>query len=420
MSNYLAIATVTATLKRILQIAIQQDVPGATVTTVRPDANGSNIPEVGINIFMYQATPNPAWRNADLRTRRPKGELSKQSQAGIDLYYLFTFHGNEVEYEPQRLLGSTIRTLVDQPVLTQEMIAETVNNCEFILGSTLAEQLEKVTLTPVQMNTEELSKIWSVFFQSPYVLSFAYQGSTILIEGDKPGKAGLPVKNRRFTVTIPNQPIIEEITSEEGLNRLFMLTNTIIIRGKNLQGNNAKVKIGEAIITPQNLAQSANDTQIRFHLDSLSPQEKQRLRIGVQSIQVQHYSSSNHDGFQPTAISNSLPFILIPTIQDGSIVKSEVEIDNNLYTLNLALQVNINVGVEQKIFLLLNQLASTDPSAYVFGVQSRNEITHNLTFKLKDIKPGEYLMRVQIDGADSLLESASLDSDEYTGPILEI
>jgi hypothetical protein len=416
MSNYLAIATVTATLKRILQIAIQQDVPGATVTTVRPDSNGSNIPEVGINIFMYQAIPNHAWRNADLRTRRPKGELSKQSQAGIDLYYLLTFHGNEVEYEPQRLLGSTIRTLVDQPVLTQEMIAETVNNCEFIVGSTLAEQVEKVTLTPAQMNTEELSKIWSVFFQSPYVLSFAYQGSTVLIEGDKPGKAGLPVKNRRFTVTIPNQPTIEEIASEEGVNRPFLLTNTVIIRGKNFQQHEVKVKVGKAIITPQQL----EDTQMQFHLNSLPSKEKEELRTGVQSIQVQHYPlSPNRNGSQPTAISNSLPFVLIPTIQEDSIFKSNVENDNNLYTLDLGFQVNLNVGIEQKVFLLLNQLALINPSAYVFAAQLRNEITHDLTFKLKDVQPGEYLIRVQIDGAESLLESASPDS-EYISPVVEI
>ena len=37
MSNFLAIATVTATLSRLLQAAVGADVPGATVTTIRPD-----------------------------------------------------------------------------------------------------------------------------------------------------------------------------------------------------------------------------------------------------------------------------------------------------------------------------------------------------------------------------------------------
>lgn len=287
MSNYLAIATVTATLQRILQTAIQQDIAGARVTTVKPDATGSGTPEVGVNIYMYQASPNPAWRNADLRTRRPKGDLSKQAQAGLDLYYLMTFYGNEVELEPQRLLGSTVRTLIDQPILTQEMISETVYGCDFLEGSTLAEQVEKVSLTPIPMNTEELSKIWSIFFQAPYILSFAYQGSTVLIEGDKPGKSGLPVKSRRFFVVIPNQPLIEEVVSSEGMNRLFLLGDTIIIRGQRLQNENVKIKIGEAIITPQQITV----TQIRCHLPSLPLLERDTLKAGVQSLQVLHCST---------------------------------------------------------------------------------------------------------------------------------
>ena len=93
MSNYLAIATITATLARLLQSSIQLDMPGAKVTTMRPEATGGKIPEVGMNVYLYQVIPNPAWRNYDLRNRRPKGELIKHSQAGLDLFYIMTFYG---------------------------------------------------------------------------------------------------------------------------------------------------------------------------------------------------------------------------------------------------------------------------------------------------------------------------------------
>ena len=43
MSNHLAIATVTATLQRILQDTAQVDVEGARVTTVRSDNVGRRI-----------------------------------------------------------------------------------------------------------------------------------------------------------------------------------------------------------------------------------------------------------------------------------------------------------------------------------------------------------------------------------------
>ena len=74
MSNHLAIATVTAALKQMLQVGISEDVPGAQVTTVRPDAASGNISGACINLFLYHAMPNTAWRNADLRTRRPEAD----------------------------------------------------------------------------------------------------------------------------------------------------------------------------------------------------------------------------------------------------------------------------------------------------------------------------------------------------------
>jgi len=414
MSNYLAIATVTATLQRILQAAIQQDVQGARVTNVKPDATGSGTPEVGVNIYMYQATPNPNWRNADLRTRRPKGELGKQAQAGIDLSYLMTFYGNEVELEPQRLLGSTIRTLMDKPVLTEEIIQATVNTFSFLEGSTLAEQLERVTMTPITMNTEELSKIWSVLFQTPYILSFAYQGSTVLIEGDKPGKAALPVQSRRFYVT-PNQPVIEQVVSNTGVNQAFVLNDAIIIRGKKLQSQNVQVKIGEARVTPQEVT----DTQIKLNLLSLSTEEVDKLRAGVQTLQILH-NTQNYMGDTPSGIvgSNIVPFVLCPTITTDDVAVSSIEVDNNLCTAELTVRVDLNIGESQRAFLLLNELISSNPAAYVFKARNQTQ-TRSLIFLVKDIKLGDYLVRVQIDGAESFLRTLQ-NSDEYISPRVEI
>ena len=116
MSNHLAIATVTATLSQIIGTAVSAVVPGADVTTLRPDAPQDNNRHTRVNLFLYQVTPNSAWRNADLPSRRPDGTLSQRPQAALDLYYLITFYGDENQLEPQRLLGSVFRAgvLVDQ------------------------------------------------------------------------------------------------------------------------------------------------------------------------------------------------------------------------------------------------------------------------------------------------------------------
>ena len=52
-------------------------------------------------------------------------------------------------------------------------------------GSNLADQVDVVRSRRSDYSLEELSKLWSIFFQSPYVLSVAYQASAVLIETDE-------------------------------------------------------------------------------------------------------------------------------------------------------------------------------------------------------------------------------------------
>jgi hypothetical protein len=429
MSNYLAIATVTATLQRILQTSVQVDIAGARVTTARPDASGSSTPEVGVNLFLYQAAPNPAWRNADLHTRRPKGDLVKHTQAGINLFYLMTFYGNEVELEPQRLMGSTIRTLVDQPILTPEMIRETVNHATFsyLQESTLAEQVERVTLVPTPMTTEELSKIWSVFFQTPYTLSFAYQGSTVLIEGDKPARRMLPLRSCQFFTT-PNQPLIDQITSDAGANQPITLSHSLTLQGRHLvadhpqilAGDRPQIRLGDAKVTPQEISAS----QIKLKLAEMSEAERAWLRAGVQSLQVLHPLTKRIPAEPDRAVgSNIVAFVLCPTITEVTCTNAQTN-EDDLYNAEIVVRTDLVIGAAQRLFLLLNELQTNHPAAYVFKATSRTADHTEVEFNVKDIKAGTYLVRIQIDSAESPLtvdlEASSPTFDQYIGPTVAI
>ena len=210
MSNYLAVATVTAVLRDILQEAAGAAVPGATVTTRRPEAvndGGQNKPVV--NIFLYRVTPNAAWRNTDIEIRYPdpqapedraRERIEKRPQVPLNLNYLFSFYGNELELEPQRLLGSVVGALHAQPRLSPEAVRGTVERERHLrlpdadpksyLDFQVA-QVERVKLTPVSLNLEELSKLWSVFFQVPYALSVVYEAAVVLIEAGAPRVPGI-------------------------------------------------------------------------------------------------------------------------------------------------------------------------------------------------------------------------------------
>ncbi len=202
MSNFLAIATVTATLRRALQTSVQTDVTGANATTLRPDDPALNGAASGVNIFLYQVIPNAAQRNADLPLRNAAGQLVQRPQIGLDLHYLLTCHGSEANLEPQRILGSVMRTLHARPIVTRQMIQDTLAdpNFSFLTASDLGNEIETVKFNPLGLSLEELSKLWSVFFETPYRLSVAYQASVVLIELAETPRAILPVQTRSIFV----------------------------------------------------------------------------------------------------------------------------------------------------------------------------------------------------------------------------
>ena len=71
------------------------------------------------------------------------------------------------------------------PMLTRQMIEDAINEYSDLSGSNLAGEIEKVKFTPVPLSLDELSKLWSVLFQTPHALSIVYQASVLLIDAGK-------------------------------------------------------------------------------------------------------------------------------------------------------------------------------------------------------------------------------------------
>ena len=123
MSNYLAIATVTAALRDLMQAAVNDIGINATVTTQRPAAvSGDEANAARVNIYLYQVTPNPYLGNSDLPTRRADGTLIERPRVALNLHYLLSFYGNETECEPERLLAKAVSGLHTQPQLSRSRL----------------------------------------------------------------------------------------------------------------------------------------------------------------------------------------------------------------------------------------------------------------------------------------------------------
>ena len=209
MSNYLAPATVTAALRTILIEGLAADnlalggLPvGTNVVVGRPDqVTDTNLPQ--INIYLYQVAPNTQWRNHDLPTRNERGHLARSPRAAIDLHFLLTFFGTEAQLEPQRIMGSVVHLMNDEPVLTRPRIEAAIAGFPFLANSDLANEIERVKFTPIAYSLEELSKLWSVFFNTTYSLSIAYSASVVFVEAVQATPVPLPVQERQV-VAIPS------------------------------------------------------------------------------------------------------------------------------------------------------------------------------------------------------------------------
>jgi len=125
-----------------------------------------------------------------LPTRDENSRLIQRPAAALDLHYLISFYGSEENLLPQQLLGVTAAELHRQAMLTRDtirdsigrLISENAARYGYLQNSDLVRQIDLVRLAPLSLNLEELSKLWSVFFQTSYALSMAYQASVILIE----------------------------------------------------------------------------------------------------------------------------------------------------------------------------------------------------------------------------------------------
>jgi uncharacterized protein DUF4255 len=394
MSNHLAIATVTAVLRKTLQDALdaaQPQVAGARVTTTRPNAPAADLPNPGVNIFLYQTTPSTTLRNADLPRRGADSTVLQQPQAALDLHYLLTFHGADPRLEPQIMHGIATRALHQQPVVTRAAIEATLADpvFDFLQGSDLADAVERVRVSSVALTVDEMAKLWQVFYQIPYVLSAAYRASVVLIEGELQARSALPVRATRLRVQASSGPSVDRLvsaadTSERGQVPI-LAGQDLVLTGRNLQAPVTRVRFGDLEVIPDPAAVS--DTRIR-----VTPPAT--LLAGVQGVEVVHRRTAE----PATAESGSgvAPFVLHPTItaqRNGT---------------NLTVSFTPPIGRTQRVAVVLNEVlapASREPNSYVFRAPPRlptdPDTAATLSIPFSGVAAGNYLVRAQVDGAES-------------------
>ena len=404
MSSPLAIAAVTAVLQKFLQNSVAKyGLDGILNGTVKVSAeppdridNGAASPD-RINLFLFQATENQGWRNNDLPTRAPNGDRITNPPLALDLSYLLTAYGS-ADFHAEALLGYAMSVFHEMPVLTRDAIRAaipvpppgTLPNA--LTNANLADQIEQIKIVPQVMSIEELSKIWSALL-TQYRPTAVYKASVVLIQSEKAVKPTLPVRVRQLLVLPFENPAIDLIQSQAtdldpiSPDQIILAGYNLVIDGRQLRGATTRVLFdGEEEIIPADDKTSASRIIVPLPAN---------LQPGLHSVQVTHpvaFDAALPNDTRRGVESNVAPFVLAPQITTPTPI-------NVPHNSTLSLGVAPAVGRAQRAALLVGSNTISiaprpvgDPPA------------STLDFPIPDFAPGDYLLRVQIDGAESPLE----------------
>lgn len=204
MSSALALASVTAVLKSVLENGLAaRGVAGALggdvgVSALPPDrvGAGGGDERAQLNVFLYLVTPHPRLRAPALVGRAPDGaapgDTADAPPLALDLHYLLTAYGAQ-DYHAEVLLGHALQLLHERPTLGREAVGAALaalsdGSDGRVVPPALAalraldvgEQVEELRITPEFQSAEDAAKLWSGL-QAKYRPSAAYKVSAVLI-----------------------------------------------------------------------------------------------------------------------------------------------------------------------------------------------------------------------------------------------
>jgi hypothetical protein len=259
-------------------------------------------------------------------------------------------------------------------------------------------QVPEVTIVPINLSFDDLSKTWSVFYQTPYVLSIGYKVMVVVVEGEESFRRGLPIRDRGGVgiAPFPAAPKIERIIAQGNVTGAIFADTVIAIQGRNLQGADTEVRIGDLRLTPT----AVTPQEVLVNL-AIVPIDS--LVAGMQSLQVAHRISNGIGAnLEQGVVSNPHPLLLCPKILRTRISESE-STDDGIRSCVLVIQLDLLVRPKQRVVAALNEFTDQNPRSYMFEGKAITEDKRSVRIPLTNIHVGEYLVRLLIDGVETKL-----------------
>jgi hypothetical protein len=416
MSSPLAIAAVTATLKDLLNDGLLNhdlsSIGSFSVSALPPDriTTGQNEPNQ-LNLFLYHLTPNLGWRNEGLPARDANGGRLANAPLALDLHYLLTAYGSE-DLNAEVLLGYAMQMLHETPILTRAQLRTVLGPPSPVDGTILpgpfgtlsaidlADQIELIKISPVFLNTEELSKMWTAM-QSRYRPTMAYTVSVILIQANGAAKAAPPVLKRgkddtgaaMLAAPFPSLTRVRPAASD--LLPAIRLGDDLLLTGAHLdtqdavtvQFDNERATLSRQITPALPLSPGA----LKVHVPAIADDANamNQWAVGMYAITLRIAQPD-----MPAWSTNSVPIALAPLIKVSPLSAAAGDIELTITcTPRLLPQQEAQARLIFGARLIAPKLITTPGDATK---------PTTLTFALSAVAAGEYLVRLRVDGIDSL------------------
>ena len=413
MSSALAIAGVTAVIKDLLDTGLSDSVTAQlgsqySTTAVPPDTitiGGTQQPH--LNLFMWQATPNAAWRNMRYPARDAAGNRISNPPLALDLHYLLSAYGT-TDLQAEVMLGYGMQLLHETPVVPRDAIRKALNPpgpvdtsmlppiYQALRASDLADQFEQIKITQSPMNTEDTWKLWTAL-QAHYRPTASYTVTVVLIESVAPQRAALPVLSRGGTDPVSKRErgvlmragMVAPYGELQGIvipaNQPSALPgDTVTLQGHDLTGASPTavlVNAGLEASLPLSATVDATASTAQFSL----PANPAKFPAGACQVSLQTQQAG------VSVSTNAIALAIAPVLSGLPATVSLQALPNQQWTI----QCDPPVDPRQQVALILgDQLIDAVPFS---------NTTATPAFSLATLAPGTYRVRLRVDGVDSHL-----------------
>ncbi|HEY3268733.1 MAG TPA: DUF4255 domain-containing protein [Armatimonadota bacterium] len=422
MSSALAMAAVTAVLKDLLNDGLINHVAAAvlgsdvTVSALPPDVvamNGAG-QTARLNLFLYYVSPNPGWRNVGLPAFDARGDRVANPPLALDLHYLLTAYG-AADLHAELLLGWGMQLFHETPILTRDAIRAALDPSlnaggnlpqalQSLSAEDLTDQVESIKLCPETLNVDEISKIWTAF-QTHYRPTAAFQVSVVLIESKRPARAPLPVLTRgpgdAGVVVEPGlTPPFPTLTDAVPPNRqeAVRLGESLTLQGNHLDADRLTLRFMHPLLNAPNDISIPQSDRGAGSIRVSIPDQPDGWPAGIWTATALVQPPGGAE-----RATNSLPFALAPAIRTAPPVSAT----RAGATVTVKLHCRPEVRPDQRVSLLLG--------AQEIPAEEHAAQTNALTFVSTGIAPGDYPLRLRVDGVDSILIDRTKNPPVFDG-----